>query len=93
MHAFHKGTGLDGSWRALQAQIRLASGSAQGYTTAEIDGTLERMQHELFNQELKLATKSAAARRNQGPTPTTSVPKDSSKKTKRGPPTAPKPEA
>lgn len=62
IHAAHKGTGLEGSWRAIQAQIRLTGGE-QGFRSDAVDGTLQRMRTELLNQEVKLATKNAAARR------------------------------
>ena len=62
VHAKHRGTGLEGSWRALQAQIRLSEPEG-GFTTEVIDGTLGAIRKELLTQEVKLATKAAAAQR------------------------------
>lgn len=64
IHAHQKGTGLEGSWRALQAGIR-ANALDSRFKTDEIDGALEKFKKELFTQELKLTTKHAAARRTQ----------------------------
>ena len=71
IHAKHKGTGLEGSWRAIQAEIRLADRN-QRFTTSSVHGTLDRLRKELLTQEIKFATKSAASRRSnpaQQPTP------------------------
>jgi hypothetical protein len=62
IHAKHKGSGLEGSWRAIQAEIRLAD-RGQRFSTSRVDGTLERMRKELLTQELKHVTKTAAARK------------------------------
>ena len=42
VHAEHKGTGLEGSWRAIQANLRLTGGS-RGFQTDAVDGLLLRM--------------------------------------------------
>ena len=62
VHAKHKGTGLEGSWRAIQAEIRLADRN-QRFVTSSVHGTLDRLRKELLTQEIKFATKSAASRR------------------------------
>ena len=62
VHAKHKGTGLEGSWRAIQAEIRLANHN-QRFVTSSVHGTLDRLCKELLTQEIKFATKSAASKR------------------------------
>ena len=69
IHAKHKGSGLEGSWRAIQAEIRLADRGLR-FGTTRVDGTLERMRKELLTQELKHATKSAASRKQTSSTTT-----------------------
>ena len=90
VHAEHKGTGLEGSWRALQAQIRLGS-SEQGFTTDVIDGTLSAIRKELLNQELKHATKTVAQRVWTSSAPTSTAPLATKKGKHHGP--APPPHA
>ena len=83
VHAEHKGTGLEGSWRAIQANLRLTGGS-QGFQTDAVDGLLLRMRTELLNQEVKLATKTAAARRSTSGPPASGTSPPPHPSTKRG---------
>ena len=61
VHAKHKGSGLEGLWRAIQVEIRLVN-RGLCFGTSRADGTLKRMRKELLTQGLKHATKTAAAR-------------------------------
>ena len=92
IHAKHKGTGLEGSWRAIQAEIRLADRN-QRLVTSSVHGTLDRLRKELLTQEIKFATKSAASRRTNPAQPTGAGSLNSGRGSKpsRGQSTAPKP--
>ena len=61
VHGEHKGTSLDGLWKALQANVRLGAVHRRFYDPF-IDEPLEHIRKEVLNQQLKLATKSAAAK-------------------------------
>ena len=92
IHARHKGSGLEGSWRAIQAEIRLADRGLR-FGTARVDGTLERMRKELLTQELKHATKAAASRKHASSTTTGATSSNTSRSNKgaRGPAAPSKP--
>ena len=61
VHGEHKGTSLDGLWKALQTNVRLGAVHRRFYNPF-IDEPLEHIRKEVLNQQLKLATKSAAAK-------------------------------
>jgi hypothetical protein len=93
IHAQHKGSGLEGSWRAIQAEIRLG-GRNQRFDTPQVNGTLDRLRKELLTQEIKYATKSAASKRAPSAQPAGAGASTSGQKTnkgQRGQSTGPKP--
>ena len=94
VHAKHKGTGLEGSRRAIQAEIRLADRN-QRFVTSSVHGTLDRLRKELLTQEIKFTTKSAASKRSQATQPSGAGASSSGRTTKnsRGHSTGPKPPA
>ena len=84
----------EGSWRAIQAEIRLA-GCNQRFVSSSVYGTLDRLRKELLTQEIKFATKSAASKRSQATQPSGAGVLSSGRTTKnsRGQSTGPKPPA
>ena len=83
IHAEHKGGGLEGSWRAIQAEIRLGARGHQ-FSTPEVDGTLDRLRKELLTQEIKFASKNAASKRSTPAQPSAAAPTTSGTKSGKG---------
>ena len=64
VHAQQKGTLLDGTWRALQSNLRLG-GASRRFSTAFIDEPLAKLRTDALGHQLKLASKTAGAKANQ----------------------------
>lgn len=63
VHGQHAGTPLDGTWRALQTQIRL-QGTSSTYSGEVVADTLDRIHKDLLTQQLKAVAKNEASRTN-----------------------------
>lgn len=67
VHADQKGTLLDGTWRALQSNLRLG-GAYRRFSTAFIDEPLAKLRTDALGHQLKLASKTAGAKANRATT-------------------------
>ena len=67
VHADQKGTLLDGTWRALQSNLRLG-GASRRFSTAFIDEPLAKLRTDALGHQLKLASKTAGAKANRAAT-------------------------
>ena len=61
VHGEHVGTPLEGTWKALQTQIRL-QGTTSAYNGELVTETLDRIHKDLLTQQLKAVAKSEAGR-------------------------------